>query len=129
MATLHDSDINNIRKIAGYLISGLVSAMLLFSGTMKLIGNDFLVEAMTAINLVPAMRTIGLIEITAVILYWIPKTMNFGFFLLCSYMGGVIAAELIAMQGVGIPMPGVPLAILLYVGTFLRKKEMSGFGI
>ena len=75
------------------------------------------------------MSFIGILEILCVALYWIPRTINIGFFLLCSYAGGIITAELIAVQGQALPIPGVPLAIMLYVGTMLRKKNLSGLGI
>ncbi len=129
MPSLHDPDISTARKITGYVLSILPSLMLVFSGVMKLLEGDFMIEAMSALRLRSVMGFVGFLEIACVVLYWIPKTMNIGFFLLCSYAGGIIAAEWIGAEGQGIPIPGVPLAILLYVGTMLRKKALSGLDI
>jgi len=111
-------------RIVGYALSILVSIPLVFSAVMKLLADEFLVESMSAIHLLPAMKAIAIIEVLVVILFWLPKTMKIGFFLCCFYIGGIISAELIAMEGSGIPIPGVPLAVLLVVGTYLRRKEL-----
>lgn len=129
MANLHDAEIGTGRKITGYILSVIPSLLLVFSGVMKLLAGDFMVQNMEHLKLLSLMQFIGVLEIACVILYWIPKTMNIGFFLLCSYAGGIIAAELIASEGAALPIPGLPLAIMLYVGTFLRKKALSGLNI
>ena len=69
---------------------------------------------------------IGLVEILCVVLYWIPRTSNIGFFLFCSYAGGIIVGELILGD---IPIPGIVTAIMIYTGTMLRKPSLSGLGI
>lgn len=124
MDKLHDKGIKKFNKYLGYVFSIIFTLMLLFSALMKLMENEFLVDSMKAIHLLPSMKLIALIEIICLVLYWIPKTVKVGFYLLCFFMGSVIAAELIALEGVGIPVPGVPLAILLVLGTFLRKPSI-----
>lgn len=124
MNGLHDKGIKRYSKYLGYGISIVFTLMLLFSAVMKLTENDFLVKSMDAIHLLPSMKFIALIEILCLVLYWIPKTVKVGFYLLCFFMGGVIAAELIALEGVSIPIPGIPLSILLVLGTFLRKPAI-----
>ena len=121
---LHDPQSSKPARVAGYVLSILVSVMLVFSAIMKLLADEFLVESMSAIHLLPAMKTIAFVELLVVALYWIPKTMKLGFLLCCFYIGGIISAELISMEGAGIPIPGVPLAVLLVVGTYLRKKDL-----
>jgi hypothetical protein len=66
---------------------------------------------------------IGLIEIGCVLLYWIPKTSNIGFFLFCSYSGGIIVGELILGD---VPLPGLAIGGMIYVGTLLRKPSLVG---
>jgi len=127
MSTLHEPGINKTRKIAGYTLSILVSAMFLISVLSKLSGSEEMQANMDAIpNFGELMFAVGVIELISLVLYWIPKTSNIGFFLLCSYVGGIIVAELVSG---GPAMPGLPLAVLLYVGTFLRKPSLSGLGI
>jgi len=119
-------EISKGRFYLGWAMSVFVCLGISASGTAKLLKAKELVDSLAKINLQDYIVTIGIIEICCVILYLIPKTSNIGFFLLCSYIGGIIAAELAMGFGPGI---GVVLAILLYVGTMLRKPELSGLGI
>lgn len=127
MSSLHDSEIGKTRRVSGYIISIIPSVMIAMSGVMKLLDSDEIRANMNGIpNLSEMMVLIGVIELVCLIFYWIPKTSNLGFFLLCSYVGGIIVAELVAG---GPPIPGIPVAILLYVGTFLRKPSLLSLGI
>ena len=62
-----------------------------------------------------------------IVIYWIPKTSNIGFFLLASYTGGAMVGEMAAGEYL-IP-PAFFVSIFLYVGTMLRKPSLSGLGI
>jgi len=127
MTKLHETEISKARKITGYILSILSSLMIVFSGGNKIIGTEWMVQAMNTIpNIGEITPFIGMLEITCVILYWIPKVSNIGFFLLCSYTGGIIVAELVASHT---PLPGILLAIFIYLGTILRKPSLSGLGI
>lgn len=128
MAKLHSEGISKIRKIGGYVLSILPCMLIVFSGTMKIIGHPMMMENMAKINLEAHTPFIGALEISCVLLYWIPKTSNLGFFLLCSYTGGIIASEM-AMSGGSLPFLGILVATLIYVGTFLRKPELTGFNL
>lgn len=114
------------RYYLGWAMSVFVSLGIVASGMAKLMQAKPLLESLEKINLQEHILTIGIIEIVCVILYLIPKTSNIGFFLLCSYIGGIIAAEW-AMGNP--PTIGIVLAIILYVGTMLRKPDLSGLGI
>lgn len=125
---LHDPSISETRKFMGYLISIIPCAMIFFSGMMKISRVKQIQEVMESIHLGSLTVYIGIFEIMLVILYWIPKTSNIGFFLLCSYVGGVIVAETSMGHGHISPL-GIAVAILLYVGTMLRKPKLSGLNI
>ena len=114
------------RFYLGWAMSVFVCLGICASGTAKLLQAEQLVESLAKINLQDYIVTLGIIEISCVVLYLIPKTSNIGFFLLCSYIGGIIAAEL--AMGFG-PSIGITLAFILYIGTMLRKPELSGLGI
>ncbi|BDD06776.1 DoxX family protein [Aureibacter tunicatorum] len=121
---LHESQISKARKISGYVLSILPSLMIVFSGSNKILGIEWMVEAMKRIPHIGEMTLfIGMLEIACVIIYWIPRVSNIGFFLLCSYTGGIIVAEIVANYS---PLPGIMLAIFLYTGTMLRKPSLSG---
>ncbi len=121
---LHEPQINSAQRIVGYALSILASSILFFSGMNKVMGAKWVVDTLAVINLDQYILIIGIIEITAVILFWIPKTMNIGFFLLCSYTGGIIAVEMATGYGGTL---GITVAIMIYVGTILRKPSLSGF--
>ena len=114
------------RYYLGWAMSVFVCLGIVASGTAKLLKAQQLVDSLAKINLQDYITTLGILEITCVVLYLIPKTSNIGFFLLCSYIGGIIASEL--AMGFG-PSIGITLAVVLYVGTMLRKPELSGLGV
>ena len=120
-------EISKTRNIIGWILSLLPCAMIVFSGTQKITKAEWMLNSMSKVNMLEITPYIGLLEISCVILYLIPKTSNIGFFLLCSYIGGIIASE-IAM-GAMPPVLGIGLAVLLYIGTMLRKPSLSGLGI
>jgi hypothetical protein len=127
MNTLHETQISKTRKIAGYTLSVIPSLMILMAGIMKVIGNAEMLENMSKItNWGDKMLLIGLIELSALTLYWIPKTNNIGFFLLASFGGGIIVAEVVSGN---FPLPGIMVATLFYVGTMLRKPSLSGMNL
>jgi hypothetical protein len=127
MNTLHETQISKTRKIAGYTLSVIPSLIILMAGIMKVIGNAEMLENMSKItNWGDKMLLIGLIELSALTLYWIPKTSNIGFFLLASFGGGIIVAEVV---GGDFPLPGIMVTTLFYVGTMLRKPFLSGMNL
>ena len=123
MATLHESGIGKTRKITGYLLSALPSIMVLLSGIVKFIQNTALLDPLEKLGVESHAVLIGMVEVLCVILYWIPKTSNLGFFLFCSYAGGIIVGELILGE---FPVPGLFTAVMIYLGTMLRKPSLSG---
>lgn len=126
MAELHEPGIGKSRKITGYLLSILPSLMVLFSGIVKFTGSAEVMESLEKIGVESHAVLIGLVELVCVVLYWIPRTSNIGFFLFCSYAGGIIVGELILGE---VPLPGIVTAVMIYTGTMLRKPSLSGLGI
>lgn len=127
MNALHEPQIGKTRKIIGYILTILPSLMIVFSGSNKIIGSQWMVDAMNGIPHIGEITPfIGLLEISCVLIFWVPRLSNLGFFLLCSYTGGIIVAEIVANHT---PMPGIMLAIFLYIGTTLRKPSISGLNI
>ncbi|MEM6316811.1 MAG: hypothetical protein AAF960_04030 [Bacteroidota bacterium] len=118
-------EVNKTRKIIGWVLVAAPLLMLLPASFAKITGNPEAVGNLTQLNILNA-PIVGVITLISVVLYLIPKTSNIGFFLLCSYFGGVIVGEF----ALGLnPLTGIGLSVLLYVGTMLRKPELSGLGI
>ena len=127
MTVLHETQISKARKIAGYTISIIASFMLFMAGIMKIIGTEEMQINMAKVtNFGDKLMFIGILEISILILYWIPRTMNIGFFLLASFGGGIIVAEIVSG---GMPIAGIMVSTLFYVGTILRKPSISGLNI
>ena len=126
MAALHETGISKSRKTIGYLLSALPSLVVLLSGAVKFTRNPKILETLEQLGVAEHAALIGGIEILCVLLYWIPRTANIGFFLFCSYAGGIIVGELILGEP---PVPGLVVAVMIYTGTLLRKPSLSGLGI
>ena len=100
MAKFHDSSISKIQRIAGYALSFMFSSMIFISGVSKVV---------------------GVLELVLLVVYWIPKSMKMGFYLLQSFVGGIIVAEVVTGQ---VPFAGIAVATFLYAGTILRHPSL-----
>jgi len=114
---------NKTRNIIGWVLSAIPLLAIVVGSINKFSGNPELIEKMPYISSLPLLATLSLV---CVIIYLIPKTSNIGFFLLCSYFGGAIVAELAMGE---FPLIGILLSVFLYVGTMLKKPELSGLGV
>ena len=110
---------NKIRNRIGWVMSAIPVCALLAGSINKLSHKPHLIENIPYINL----TLLAFISLFCVAVYLIPKTSNIGFFLLCSYYGGVIVGELAMGE---FPLIGILLSICLYVGTMLRRPRLSG---
>jgi hypothetical protein len=123
MSTLHETGISKPRRIIGYLLSILASLAVFGSGITKFFPANEIHLLLDRLGMAEHAVMIGLIEIGVVLLYWIPKASNIGFFLFCSYAGGIIVGELILGD---VPLPGLAIGGMIYVGTLLRKPSLVG---
>lgn len=111
------TEISKTRKIAGWVIAGLLTALYLFSASGKLFLHP---EQMEQMKLGDWRIIIALGEITSALLFLFPKTNRFGTLLLSSYMGGAIIIHMTG--GISIIMPSVVL-ILVWIVFYLRTPE------
>ena len=109
------------RKIAAWILVGLISALLLMSAGMKLMASPEVAATFAKYGLDGKMMLIGVGELLTALLFLIPRTSSFGVLVFSGYMGGAIATHM--EQGEPYVMP----AIMLVVGWFanwLRNPEM-----
>jgi hypothetical protein len=112
-----------IRQTAGYVMSGLVIAFMVFDGGMKLVPFDIVIKSTAELGYPPLpslMRGLGVVALYA----W-PRTAVLGAILLTAYMGGTVATHL----RVGNPLFshmlfGVYLAVLAWGGLYLRDARV-----
>ena len=121
---LHEKKISKTRKITGYTLSIIASLMLLMAGIAKIMKSEEMVKNFSQIpNFGDKVQLVGAIILVCLALYWIPKTSSVGFLLVCSFGGGMIVAEIVAGH---MPIPGIMLSSMVYVGTILRKPSILG---
>jgi uncharacterized membrane protein len=85
MTGLHETPITKSVKIVGYTSSLFASSLMLIAGIMKVIGAEQMQLKMARVtHFEDKILIIGILELLIVVLYWIPRTMNIGFFLLAS---------------------------------------------
>jgi hypothetical protein len=109
---------------AGWVLGGVALYILLSSARWKLTQNPWYVAEWGRIGYsVGALRDIGLVQLTCVVLYLIPPTAVLGTVLLTGYLGGAVSAYV----RIGEPYPAlVPLstALLLWAGIYLREGRL-----
>jgi hypothetical protein len=100
---------------AGRVLSGLAAALLLFSGSIKLVKLPPVIETFAQLGIPDHLaRGIGLIELGCTIIYLIPRTAVLGAILLTAIFGGAIISHL----RVGNPL-GSHVLFPIYVGLFI----------
>lgn len=110
----------------GWVISGLPAAMLIMDGVMKLVKPKPVIEGTMRIGYSESVITpLGIVLLSCVVLYLIPRTAVLGAILLTGYLGGAVASHV----RVGDPLfshilAPVYVAIFLWTGLCLRDRRM-----
>lgn len=112
-------------RIAGVVLSAIVTVMVSGSAAMKLTSNPKLVEMLGShlgfpTSVVP---TLGALELLCVILYAVPFTAPLGAVLLTGYFGGAIAAHVRLEEPFMTPFV---IAALAWSGLALRNPKIIG---
>jgi hypothetical protein len=109
---------------AGRILTAIPALMLLISGVIKIMRGPMVVSSFTNQFGYPASAVvpIGLIELTCVILYLIPRTTVLGAILVAGYFGGAIATHL----RIGDPSLIGPLilGVMAWGGLYLREPRL-----
>ena len=123
------------KRIIGWVLSGLVVAMLLFSGVAKLAGMAG--PMMTHFGFTEGETLmIGIGEIVSAVLFLIPKTQSLGTLLLSAYMGGAIVAHMSAAVGSeelggediqSYVAPSAILVVIWIISIIRNPKTLSSF--
>lgn len=108
------------KKNIGWLVTALVSLMLLMAGFSKVVMTEEMVQNFTYSNLLPYLVFIGLAEIISVGLLIYPKTTNYGAVGITAIMSAAAAIHLSYMGGAGVMTP-VLLGVGAWVASYLRK--------
>ncbi|CAB4129924.1 DoxX family [uncultured Caudovirales phage] len=106
-------------KNLGWLLTAIVTFMLGMSGLTKITSAEQQVTNFTAMNLLPYMALVGVMEVVGVIALCIPRTSIYGAVILSSVMSGAVALHLSLMGGAGFLVP-VILGAAAWAGHCLR---------
>jgi uncharacterized membrane protein len=108
---------------AGRIVSALPVLMLLFSGTLKVMKLDPVVQGFARYGYPERLiLLIGFLEIASAVLYMIPRTTVLGAILMTGYLGGATATNV----RIGDPsfVVTVILGVLVWLGLYLRDQRL-----
>ena len=110
----------------GRILSGLVTAFLLFDAVIHLLRPAPVVEAFQRLHLSLNLAVdLGVIELICIALYVIPQTAIFGAILLTGYLGGAIAIQLTTSSSLfGEILFPVYVAAVLWGGLYVRDEKL-----
>jgi hypothetical protein len=124
-ATLLDSEavpVSTWTLWTGRIVSGLIIALLLFDGIIKVLKIAAAVEGTTRLGYpVGVIVPLGFVLLTCVVLYAIPRTAVLGAILLTGYLGGATATQ-VRVQDMWFVLP-VVLGLMVWGGLFLRMER------
>lgn len=110
------------KKIISLVLMILPALLMIFSAVLKFAAAPQMVDGLTKVGFLPnfPLPALGLLEIASVALFLIPKTWRIGFYLLCGYLGGAGAIEIVGHQ----PPTALVLLALIWIGVYLKDRLM-----
>jgi hypothetical protein len=121
MAELDFHTTSRGRRIAGWVLTALLTALFVASAGAKLAGAAPVVEMFQKWGLGNQVLLIGIGELTSALLFVIPQTHSLGVLLLSAYMGGAIVTHM--QHGEAYIMQSMIL-VLIWVAGYLRHPEL-----
>jgi hypothetical protein len=111
---------------AGRIISGLITAFMLFDAVIHLMKPAPVVEAFAKLNFPLRFAVpLGIVELICILLYVIPSTSMLGAILLTGYLGGAVAIQLPTGNSFfGEILFPVYIAVFLWGGIYLRDARL-----
>lgn len=109
------------RKITGWVMAGLITALLVMSASNKLMRNPEMVSNFEKWGLSSRMIVIALGEIISAILFLIPRTSVLGTLLLSAHFGGAIAVHM--SNGEPYTFQSIIL-VLIWITGWVRNPEL-----
>lgn len=109
----------------GRVLGALPAMFLLLDGGMKLAKPDFIVKATEEVGF-PAYAVVplGVVLVTCVVLYLVPRTSVLGAILLTGYLGGASATHVAIRNGAFEILFPVLFGVLLWSGLYLRNLTL-----
>lgn len=111
---------------AGRILSGFVTAFLIFDAVIHLLKPPAVVQAFAQLHLPLSLAVeLGIIELVLIVLYVIPRTAIVGAVFLTGYLGGAVAIQLTTANSLfGEILFPVYTAMVLWGGLYLRDERV-----
>jgi hypothetical protein len=109
--------LGKVPSIIGWVLSGLLAALLLFSATLKFLAPKEVLEGFAKYGLGDWRIVIGIGEVCSMLLFLVPRTGVLGLLLLSSYLGGAIVTHM--QHGENFVVQSI-LLIVLWIAGGLR---------
>ena len=113
------------RRIAGWVLTGLLTALFVFSAGAKLAGVQQVIETFQKWGLQDQTILIGGGELVSILLFAIPKTHTIGLLLLSAYLGGAIATH---MQNGESYLSAAVILFIVWLTSYLRSPQLLRAG-
>ena len=110
------------RKIAGYILSGLVTLIFVATGAMKFTGGEQNVKMAELVGGQTTLFILGGLQLLFALLFWIPRTAVVGFLLMACYMAGAMATHLVIKEPFGLQ---AGIETLIWVAGFVHFPELT----
>ncbi len=110
------------KNTIGNILNYLISAILVISGTLKLIQFEPYMEVIKGLNsnYYTNIYLIGFVALASGILFAIPKTFTYGFIAALVFLGGTISAH---MQAADSFTPQIVFVLLTALTAYLKRPE------
>jgi hypothetical protein len=124
-ATQHDT-ISRTAFWSGRIISGLVTAFMIFDGTIHIMKPAPVVQGFAQLGFPIRLAVpLGIVSLTCALLYAIPQTSILGAILLTGYLGGAVAVQVPTQNPFfGEVIFPVYIGIFLWGGIYLRDERL-----
>ena len=110
------------RKIAGYVLSGLVTFLFVATGAMKFTEGEQNVQMAELVGGASTLHILGGLQLFFALLFWIPRTAVVGFLLMACYMAGAMATHLVIKESFVLQ---TGIETLIWVTGFVRFPELT----
>ena len=111
------------RLWTGRILTGLLTLFLLFDAIMKIIKERHTIETSAKLGWqADTVQTLGFVLLVSTILYVIPRTAVLGAILLTAYLGGAVAASILAHYPFYFP---VIFGVVVWLALWLRDDKLS----
>jgi hypothetical protein len=113
------------QRIAGLVVSGLLTLFFLLDGVMKLVQPQQVVETTVRLGYQQSMIAgIGVTLLVSTLLYAFPRTSILGAILLTGYLGGAVATNVRAQVPVFNVIFTIVFGCLVWLGLWLRDRRL-----